>query len=98
MAKWAAPKFGGWHVAEFARIQISRAEFLRIRLRRAETMNDEDQKIGVVLVDHGSRREESNPMLLDVVRGFALATGVLIFEAAHMGVGEPSIWGAFAPR
>src|SRR5438874_10113296 len=51
---------------------------------------------GVIVVDHGSRREESNAMLLDVVRDFAEATGMPIVEPAHMELAEPSIAAAFA--
>jgi sirohydrochlorin ferrochelatase len=53
------------------------------------------EPIGVILVDHGSRRAESNAMLLDVVRQFAQATGWPIVEPAHMELAEPSIATAF---
>jgi len=56
----------------------------------------DDQHLGVILVDHGSRREESNAMLLDVVRDFAKSTGYSIVEPAHMELAEPSIATAFA--
>ena len=56
---------------------------------------DESARIGVILVDHGSRREESNALLLDVVRSFADATGMPIVEPAHMELAEPSIATAF---
>jgi sirohydrochlorin ferrochelatase len=52
--------------------------------------------LGIILVDHGSRREESNSMLLDVVRNFVAATGFPIVEPAHMELAEPSIATAFA--
>jgi len=52
--------------------------------------------IGLILVDHGSRRGESNEMLLDVVRQFAESTGWPIVEPAHMELAEPSIATAFA--
>jgi sirohydrochlorin ferrochelatase len=55
-----------------------------------------DQEFGVILVDHGSRREESNLMLLDVVRDFARSSGMKIVEPAHMELAEPSIATAFA--
>jgi sirohydrochlorin ferrochelatase len=55
-----------------------------------------DEKLGVILVDHGSRRDESNAMLLDVVRNFQAATGLPIVEPAHMELAEPSIATAFA--
>jgi sirohydrochlorin ferrochelatase len=56
-----------------------------------------DKKVlGVILVDHGSRREESNVMLLDVVRNFRDATGLSIVEPAHMELAEPSIDTAFS--
>jgi sirohydrochlorin ferrochelatase len=54
------------------------------------------EPLGVILVDHGSRREESNAMLLDVVRQFAGATGSAIVEPAHMELAEPTIATAFA--
>src|SRR3990172_4248114 len=52
-------------------------------------------ELGVILVDHGSRRDESNHLLLDVVREFAAATGLPIVEPAHMELAEPSIATAF---
>jgi sirohydrochlorin ferrochelatase len=53
------------------------------------------QPLGVILVDHGSRRDESNAMLLDVVCEFTRATGLAIVEPAHMELAEPSIATAF---
>ena len=53
-------------------------------------------QLGVILVDHGSRRDESNRLLLDVVREFAAATGLPVVEPAHMELAEPSIATAFA--
>ncbi len=52
--------------------------------------------LGVILVDHGSRREESNRLLLEVVEHFALSSGLPIVEPAHMELAEPSIAAAFA--
>src|SRR6476661_571361 len=59
-------------------------------------MNDVDKQLGIILVDHGSRREESNALLLDVVRNFAANSGYEIVEPAHMELAEPSIATAFA--
>ena len=59
-------------------------------------MIDVNRQIGVILVDHGSRRDESNAMLLDVVRSFVEATGTPIVEPAHMELAEPSIGTAFS--
>lgn len=52
---------------------------------------------GVIIVDHGSRRAESNDMLLRVVELFAHDAGkkFSIIEPAHMELGEPSIATAF---
>lgn len=52
--------------------------------------------LGVILVDHGSRREASNQLLLEVVEHFAKASGLAIVEPAHMELAEPSIATAFA--
>jgi len=62
----------------------------------ALTALSNEPKLGIVLVDHGSRRDESNAMLLDVVQNFAAATGLPIIEPAHMELAEPSIATAFA--
>lgn len=53
-------------------------------------------KLGVILVDHGSRREESNRLLLEVVHQFSEASGYEIVEPAHMELAEPTIATAFA--
>jgi sirohydrochlorin ferrochelatase len=51
--------------------------------------------IGIILVDHGSRRDESNAMLLEVVREFQASSGFALVEPAHMELAEPSIDTAF---
>jgi sirohydrochlorin ferrochelatase len=58
-------------------------------------MKDINDQLGIILVDHGSRREESNAMLLEVVRNFAESSGHAIVEPAHMELAEPSIATAF---
>jgi sirohydrochlorin ferrochelatase len=52
--------------------------------------------VGIVVVDHGSRRGESNALLDEVVAMFQHGAGVPIVEAAHMELAEPSIATAFA--
>ena len=59
------------------------------------TIGVEREKLGVILVDHGSRRDESNALLLDVVRNFADASGLPIVEPAHMELAEPTVATAF---
>ena len=54
------------------------------------------QTIGVIVVDHGSRRAESNDMLLEVVDLFREHSSWSIIEPAHMELAEPSIATAFA--
>ena len=53
-------------------------------------------QLGLLLIDHGSVRDESNQMLLEVVRRFTEASGLPIVEPAHMELAEPSIATAFA--
>ncbi|CAB4275256.1 unnamed protein product [Prunus armeniaca] len=50
---------------------------------------------GVIIVDHGSRRKESNLMLNEFVSMFKERTGYPIVEPAHMELAEPSIHVAF---
>jgi len=59
---------------------------------RAAFPSDE---LGVIIVDHGSRRDESNAMLLDVVAMFERSRQYPIVEPAHMELAEPSIDTAF---
>ncbi len=62
--------------------------------RAMETDGDTDQ-IGVVIVDHGSKRGQSNEMLLGVVDLFLKHSRYRIVEPAHMELAEPSIATAF---
>jgi sirohydrochlorin ferrochelatase len=62
---------------------------------QAEKLPTHEQHLGVILVDHGSRRDESNALLLDVANQFAVASGLRIVEPAHMELAEPSIATAF---
>ena len=43
------------------------------------------EQIGVIVVDHGSRRAESNELLLDVVALFTSQTAYTIVEPAGSG-------------
>jgi sirohydrochlorin ferrochelatase len=51
--------------------------------------------VGIVLVDHGSRRQESNDLLLEVVEAYRRHSIWRIVEPAHMELAEPSIATAF---
>ncbi|KAL3526080.1 hypothetical protein ACH5RR_014452 [Cinchona calisaya] len=51
---------------------------------------------GVIIVDHGSRRKESNLMLNEFVTMFREKTKYPIVEPAHMELAEPSIKDAFS--
>jgi sirohydrochlorin ferrochelatase len=55
-------------------------------------------RIGIIIVDHGSRRTESNRMLEEVARLFGqrFLKKYDIVEPAHMELAEPSIATAFA--
>jgi sirohydrochlorin ferrochelatase len=51
---------------------------------------------GIIIVDHGSRRAESNDLLLEVAEAYRRHSGWSIVEPAHMELAEPSIATAFA--
>jgi sirohydrochlorin ferrochelatase len=53
------------------------------------------QELGVIIVDHGSKRAQSNDMLLQVAAMFQKQMGYPIVEPAHMELAEPSIGAAF---
>ncbi|XP_021890415.1 sirohydrochlorin ferrochelatase, chloroplastic-like [Carica papaya] len=50
---------------------------------------------GIIIVDHGLRRKESNLMLNEFVAMLRDETGYQIVEPAHMELAEPSIRDAF---
>ncbi len=55
----------------------------------------EESTVGVIIVDHGSRRSESNQMLEAFVEMFRAAGRFGVVEAAHMELASPSIAEAF---
>jgi sirohydrochlorin ferrochelatase len=50
---------------------------------------------GIIIVDHGSRRAQSNVMLEHFVAAYAKGSHYAIVEPAHMELAEPSIAAAF---
>ncbi len=52
--------------------------------------------LGIVLVDHGSKRDEANALLEDVAQLFRGTTSAAIVEIAHMELAEPTIAQAIA--
>ena len=50
---------------------------------------------GLIIVDHGSKRRESNEMLELFVERFAAQSDYKVIEPAHMELAEPSIAMAF---
>lgn len=50
----------------------------------------------MIIVDHGSRRQASNDMLLEATRVFASQSDYAIVEPAHMELAQPDIATAFA--
>lgn len=59
-------------------------------------MNEQSgEQIAVLIVDHGSRKTESNQMLLQAAARFAALSEFSIVEPAHMELASPSIAEAF---
>ncbi len=63
----------------------------------AETAADSTAEpiVGIIVVDHGSRREASNALLPVLVEQLRAEFGWSIVEPAHMELAEPSIAVAF---
>ncbi|GIL85936.1 hypothetical protein Vretimale_9001 [Volvox reticuliferus] len=51
----------------------------------------DDGKVGVVIVDHGSRKKASNDMLVEFGELYGRVTGQKIVEIAHMEIARPTI-------
>ncbi|XP_057835223.1 sirohydrochlorin ferrochelatase, chloroplastic-like isoform X1 [Cryptomeria japonica] len=61
----------------------------------ATEQSDFRKQDAVIIVDHGSRRQESNSMLLAFVDMYKEKTGHPIVEPAHMEIAKPTIKEAF---
>lgn len=48
-------------------------------------------QLGLIVIDHGSRREESNRQLLDVVKMLERESFFSIIEPAHMELAQPDM-------
>ena len=49
----------------------------------------------IIIVDHGSRRQESNDMLLQAVEAFRKTSPHAVVEPAHMEIAQPDIATAY---
>jgi sirohydrochlorin ferrochelatase len=67
----------------------------RTRFERSVMLAGNSSKTGLILVDHGSKRQAANDMLFDVVALFRKVSGASIVEPAHMELAEPTIGQAF---
>ncbi len=56
---------------------------------------DPTDPTGIIIVDHGSRRDQSNAMLESVVARYRTTSRHQIVEPAHMELAEPTIAQAF---
>ncbi|XP_065853340.1 sirohydrochlorin ferrochelatase, chloroplastic-like isoform X2 [Euphorbia lathyris] len=95
-SRWIPPRIS------YLRGGSSNIKYLSTRLSLSNenggsTMNSQGVggKDAVIIVDHGSRRKESNLMLDEFVAMFRDKTGYPIVEPAHMELAEPSIKDAF---
>ena len=59
------------------------------------TLPSADPVTGIIIVDHGSRRAESNEMLLQAAAAFKASAGYEIVEPAHMEIAQPEIATAY---
>lgn len=65
------------------------------RRKQTTPVPPEEYKVGIIVVDHGSRRKDANNALESVVADFQALSGYELVEAAHMELAEPSIATAF---
>ncbi|CAA6664315.1 unnamed protein product [Spirodela intermedia] len=93
---WVFPKSVKLHGNSSKTMSVSSTSCLSLRNEGSGgvkcLVGDRD---GVIVVDHGSRRQESNLMLNEFVKMFRSRTGYQIVEPAHMELAEPSIADAF---
>ena len=63
--------------------------------RTRAAVTGKQERVGVVIVDHGSKREASNAQLLQFVDLYKRTSGRTIVEPAHMEIAQPDIEQAF---
>ena len=51
--------------------------------------------MGIIIIDHGSRREASNQYVITVARNFQESTDYGIVEPAHMELAQPDLAAAY---
>ena len=51
--------------------------------------------IGIIIIDHSSRREESNQYVITVAADFQNSAGYRIVEPAHMELAQPDLAAAY---
>ena len=64
-------------------------------LLKSTATSKNDERIGIIIVDHGSKRGEANTMLLKLVEKYKSFSYYNIVEGAHMELADPSISVAF---
>jgi sirohydrochlorin ferrochelatase len=57
----------------------------------SDLVSKDGEKIGLLLVDHGSRFQEANDMLVDVAALVKRLSGLDCVQHAHMELAEPTI-------
>ena len=60
-------------------------------VRGVTLASENDEVIGIIIIDHGSRRATANNHLLTLVEKYKSFSNRAIVEPAHMELGEPSI-------
>ena len=81
------------HLSRHARLKSVRAASSSTGLDSllVHTEDVTSKVLGVVIVDHGSRRKESNEMLTEFGELYASVSGRTVVEIAHMEIANPSI-------
>lgn len=72
-----------------------KVDTLAIESALLESLSLTTDQAGLVIVDHGSRRDESNELLLQMVEEFRQRSPFSIIEPAHMEIAPPTIDDAF---
>lgn len=82
--------------APFRWVDLQELERLDFPEANAKVLATLIRTTAVIIVDHGSRRQASNEMLLTAVQQFAAQSEYSIVEPAHMELAQPDIATAFA--
>jgi len=76
-------------------VYFDRSKLIKLIVDTKKMNTNINRRIGVIVIDHGSRSDTANSMLLRLTKHYKEHSGIQIVEPAHMELAEPTLVQAF---